>query len=106
MAARLLERSGFLMPCVVVTSDLHLGITNKNQLQALAEDIAAKRPDLTVLAGDIGEGLPNLVACLKLFLGVPGVVGVLAGNHDLWARRGYHSKELWERHLPEAVRDA
>jgi 3',5'-cyclic AMP phosphodiesterase CpdA len=92
------------MPCVVVTSDLHLGITGKYQLEALAEAITAKQPDLTILAGDIGEGLPNFVACLKLFLGVPGVIGVLAGNHDLWARFGSHSKDLWERQLPEAVK--
>jgi 3',5'-cyclic AMP phosphodiesterase CpdA len=106
LAARTLERFMVSMPCVVVTSDLHLGITGRYQLQVLAEDITAKRPDLTVLAGDIGEGLSNFVSCLKLFLGVPGVVGVLAGNHDLWARHGYCSKDLWERQLPEAVRAA
>jgi len=94
------------MPCIVVTSDLHLGITSKYQLQALAEGIAAVEPDLTVLAGDIGEGLPNFVSCLDLFAGIPGVVGVLAGNHDVWARYGYGSQDLWECRLPEAVKAA
>jgi 3',5'-cyclic AMP phosphodiesterase CpdA len=94
------------MPTVVVTSDLHLGITGKYQLQALVEDITAMHPDLTILAGDIGEGLHNFVACLGLFSEVPGVVGVLAGNHDIWARFGYGSKDLWECRLPQAVRGA
>jgi 3',5'-cyclic AMP phosphodiesterase CpdA len=91
---------------VAVTSDLHLGITSKYQLEALVESIAAVKPDLTVLAGDIGEGLPNFIDCLGLFAGVPGAVGVLAGNHDVWARFGYSSQDLWENRLPEAVNSA
>jgi 3',5'-cyclic AMP phosphodiesterase CpdA len=106
-AARRLAKKGWvLMPTIVVTSDLHLGITGKYQLQALVEDITAIHPDLTILAGDIGEGLPKFVACLGLFSGVPGMVGVLAGNHDIWARYGYASKDLWECRLPEEVRSA
>jgi predicted phosphohydrolase len=42
-----------------------------------------------VLAGDIGEGLPNVVECLRLFAQLPGEVAVLAGNHDVWARANY-----------------
>jgi predicted phosphohydrolase len=94
------------MPRIIVTSDLHLGITGKYQLRTLAENIAAERPDLTILAGDIGEGMRNFVACLDIFSCLPGVVGVLAGNHDVWARYGYHSKDLWECYLPRAVRAA
>lgn len=94
------------MAGIVVTSDLHLGITSKYQLQALVEAIAAIEPDLTVLAGDIGEGLPNFISCLSLFTGMPGVVGVLAGNHDVWARYGYSSQDLWDCRLPAAVKSA
>ncbi|MGZ3585250.1 MAG: metallophosphoesterase, partial [Ktedonobacterales bacterium] len=91
------------MPTIVVTSDLHLGITNEARIRQLAEYIETEQPDLTVLAGDIGEGLQNVRACLSLFSRLPGTVAVLAGNHDVWAR-GHHSQDLWERHLPEAVR--
>ncbi|MGZ3664090.1 MAG: metallophosphoesterase [Ktedonobacterales bacterium] len=92
-------------PTIVVTSDLHLGITKEAPLRQLAERIETEQPTLTVLAGDIGEGIQNFRACLSLFSRLPGTVAVLAGNHDVWAR-GHHSQDLWERHLPEAVRDA
>lgn len=93
------------MARIVVTSDLHLGITTAHELRALAERIAAEQPDLTVLAGDIGEGLMNIRACLRLFENLPGQVAVLMGNHDLW-RHGYDSQKLWDELLPGAVRDA
>jgi 3',5'-cyclic AMP phosphodiesterase CpdA len=94
------------MPKIVVTSDLHLGITQAHTLEVLASDIAAEQPDLTVLAGDIGEGLRNFAFCLDLFTALPGQVAVLAGNHDLWVRDGHLSEELWQQVLPEAVRAA
>jgi predicted phosphohydrolase len=94
------------MPTVVVASDLHLGITQASTLSALADRIASERPDLTILAGDIGERVENFVACLDLFKRLPGDVAVLAGNHDVWARRGNASEDLWARLLPEATRDA
>ncbi len=93
------------MARIVVTSDLHLGITTEQELRALADQIAAEQPDLTVLAGDIGEGLANVRACLRLFEGLPGQVAALMGNHDLWMH-GNDSRELWETLLPAAVRDA
>jgi predicted phosphohydrolase len=95
-----------LMMKIVVTSDLHLGITSASTIRKLADEIAAQEPALTVLAGDIGEGLPQFRACLKLFSDLPGDVAVLAGNHDVWARAGYSSQDLWERSLPEAVQAA
>lgn len=94
------------MTRVVVTSDLHLGITTKDQIRFLRDRIAAEMPDITVLAGDIGERLPNVERCLRLFSDLPGQVTVLAGNHDVWARDGCHSRELLERDLPHAARDA
>jgi predicted phosphohydrolase len=94
------------MARIVITSDLHLGITSASILRDLVIMIAAEEPDLTVLAGDIGEGLPNIVRCLKLFAELPGKVAVLAGNHDVWARENYSSQDLWERLLPEAVQAA
>jgi hypothetical protein len=93
------------MARIVVTSDLHLGITTEPELRALAERIAAEQPDLTILAGDIGEGLANVRGCLRLFERLPGQVAVLMGNHDLW-QHGNDSQTLWENLLPQAVRDA
>jgi predicted phosphohydrolase len=73
----------------------------------LVARIAAEQPDLTVLAGDLGEGLDNVRRCLSLFQGMPGEVAVLVGNHDLWVQKGGPSSlDLWERALPDAVREA
>ena len=95
------------MSVIVVASDLHLGITQEEPIRALAERIATAEPELTVLAGDIGEGLARIRECLALFSGVPGRVAVLAGNHDVWAfRDGPSSQDMWERHIPAAVRNA
>lgn len=92
------------MSRIVVTSDLHLGITSEATLRSLAGGIADEQPALTVLAGDLGEPLANFHSCLRLFADLPGEVAVLAGNHDVWARVGHSSQELWERLLPDAVR--
>jgi hypothetical protein len=94
------------MTCVVVTSDLHLGITKEETLKRHVSAIAAEAPDLTVLAGDVAEGYERFRDCLDIFRGLPGKVAVLAGNHDVWARQGRHSWELWERALPAATRAA
>ena len=94
------------MTRVVITSDLHLGITERDEIEALVDAIAAERPDLTVIAGDIGEGMTHIRACLDLFRGIPGQVAALAGNHDVWALDGRHSQDVWERELPDAVRAA
>jgi len=92
------------MATVVVTSDLHLGITSERTLRAMAEDIALEQPDLTILAGDLGEPFHHFVRCLNIFANLPGEVAVLSGNHDIWACEGHSSKDLWERDLPEATR--
>jgi hypothetical protein len=95
------------MTRIVVTSDLHYHITPEEKLRALAGVIAANQPDLTVLAGDLGEPLEHFAACLRCFAGLPGTVAVLAGNHDVWKRKGEHSsQDLWERLLPATTRDA
>lgn len=94
------------MSRIVITSDLHLGITKASTIRTLVSAIEALEPALTVLAGDIGEGLPNFVECLKLFDPLPGDIAVLAGNHDVWARGSTSSQDIWERRLPEAVQTA
>ena len=95
------------MSTIVVTSDLHLGITKAEPIRALAAAIAAEHPDLTVLAGDLGEGLARIRECLALFASLPGRVAVLAGNHDIWSfRDGPSSRRMWEEYLPAVVREA
>jgi predicted phosphohydrolase len=98
------------MARISVTSDLHLGITSEAVILGLARAIAAEGPDLTILAGDIGEGLAAFRRCLSLFSMLPGAVGVVAGNHDLWARQGYSqgytSEQLWSTELPAVTRGA
>ncbi|HEV2405977.1 MAG TPA: metallophosphoesterase [Ktedonobacterales bacterium] len=95
------------MSAIVVTSDLHLGITKVESIRALVEAIAAEQPDLTVLAGDLGEGLARIRECLALFASLPGQVAALAGNHDVWAfRDGPSSQRMWEEYMPAAVREA
>lgn len=94
------------MTRVVVTSDLHLGITDERALRAHAAAITAEAPDLTVLAGDIAEGYTCFEQCLSIFGEAPGEVAVLAGNHDVWAREYHTSQDLWARLLPNATRNA
>jgi hypothetical protein len=100
------------MAKIVITSDLHLGITQREQIEPLVAAIAGERPDLTVIAGDIGEGEANIRDCLALFRGLYGEVAALGGNHDVWALSapwklgGPDSQEMWERILPCAVREA
>ncbi|HEX8995213.1 MAG TPA: metallophosphoesterase [Ktedonobacterales bacterium] len=94
------------MTKVVITSDLHLGITLRYQIDEMIAAIAQEQPDLTVLAGDIGEGIDHIRTCLRLFRDVPGQKAALGGNHDVWALAGAHSAEVWERDLPLAVREA
>jgi hypothetical protein len=94
------------MSRIIVTSDLHLGITTAQEIQALVEQVADAQPDLTVLAGDLGEGLTRIRACLRLFANLPGQVAVLMGNHDIWVYERNPTQALWEELLPQAVRDA
>jgi hypothetical protein len=94
------------MATIIITSDLHLGITSAEVLRDMATAIAAEQPVLTVLAGDIGEPLPNFENCLRVFADLPGDKAVLAGNHDVWGTAGIHSQDLWDHLLPDAARAA
>lgn len=90
---------------IAITSDLHydpLGhLTAPEAVRALAREVAAVRPNLVVLAGDLGHGLAQFRACVACFaeLGLP--LAVLAGNHDVWRdeEAGVGSEALWQREL-------
>lgn len=100
------------MAKIVITSDLHLGITTAAEIEPVVAAIAAELPDLTIIAGDIGEGETCIRDCLALFKDMPGGMAALGGNHDVWALAapwklgGPDSQTMWEQVLPGAVRDA
>ncbi len=93
---------------VAVTSDLHLGLTPEARLRTLAASIAAAAPRVLVVAGDVAEGPAAFLDCLRIFAeALPDCEClVLAGNHDLWAREGAGSRDLFDRLLPSLARDA
>ena len=88
-------------------SDLHVPITSMEGAAAVAREMADFGPDAVVLAGDLAETLPDLSALLTLFrerVGRP--VWMLPGNHDLWTKPPYGSRQLWEERLPRLVVEA
>lgn len=75
---------------VAVLSDLHLGSTlGAPWMRERAAEVAALRPDLVVLLGDILEGrrppAPDVVAALKS-LSAPLGVWAVTGNHETYGR--------------------
>lgn len=88
----------------IITADLHHGITSPARILSLRNEILAHDPDVIVIAGDIGEPAEEFDKCLAVFSGLPCPVGVVIGNHDLYATAGNHSEDLWLRILPGIVR--
>ncbi len=90
----------------VITSDLHYGITSPRRISALKEEMMkAGPPDVVILAGDIGEPVPNFEGCIEVFSDLGCPVGVIIGNHDLYnTGSGFSSEELWSRVLRGLVR--
>ncbi len=69
---------------LAVTADLHWG--HRRGVEAndhLADWVLEQRPDVLVLAGDVGSG-DNFAACLSRFASLPGTKCLVPGNHDLW----------------------
>lgn len=94
------------MTRLVVTSDTHLGITSHWRVQRLVDEIRAEKPDIVAIAGDIGEGIDNIVAAMDMFSKLELPLAVVAGNHDVWNFDKMHpSKEIWERALPEIIQN-
>jgi hypothetical protein len=90
---------------LAITSDLHLPITNKETISALGRDVQAFEPQAFVVAGDVGESLADIERGLQLLREqVRCPIWVLAGNHDLWARPPYDSRQLWLEQVPATVR--
>jgi len=90
------------MPRLVITSDIHLGITSLPRVQKLVRDIAALNPDAVAIAGDIGEGPDNISIVLEEFASLKIPVAACAGNHDVWNHDKKHPSELmWNQILPK-----
>lgn len=93
------------MPTAIITSDLHLGLDPLVSIQFLKDKIVQHDPAVIIIAGDIGESVKNFRACLSLFSYVKCPVGVMIGNHDLYAYdKKYPSEELWTKVLPRIVK--
>lgn len=89
------------------TSDLHLPITEEERISALGREVQTFAPQAFVVVGDVGESLADVKRGLQLLREqVRCPIWVLAGNHDVWARPPYDSRQLWLEQVPAAVRAA
>ncbi|MCK4721313.1 metallophosphoesterase [bacterium] len=95
------------MPRILITADVHLGITTLPRVLKLITDIRAERPDAIAIAGDIGEGVENIEIVLEEFASIGIPVAACAGNHDVWNYDKKHpSEKLWGKTLPEIAKKA
>ncbi len=88
----------------IITSDLHHGITSPVRILSLRKEILRHDPDVIIIAGDIGEPAEEFDKCLSVFSGLPSPVGIVIGNHDLYATAGNCSEDLWVSILPGMVK--
>jgi len=95
---------------VLATSDLHYSPHYARSVESFARQVVAEAPDVLILAGDIGEGLPRFRDCLGLFSALPKATTklVIAGNHDVWRHDEVplSSRALLEEGLPRAAGEA
>lgn len=98
---------------IIVTSDLHLGITLSSTLNILAQEIYEERPHVLALGGDLAETLVDINSfkqCIRIFREkIPEIpILVIPGNHDLWTKKEgeLDSKSLWEHELQRQTETA
>ncbi len=70
---------------VAHVSDMHLGAHSPAAVESLAVDVAAVRPALTVVSGDLTmrARVPQFRAARELLDSLPGPLLVVPGNHDV-----------------------
>lgn len=73
---------------LAVTADLHYPKTSNYSLTHLVQAIERHRPDVVVLAGDLGDTSAYTSASVSFFRRLPCPKLVLAGNHDLYPDTG------------------
>ena len=92
---------------ILATSDLHYSPRFDDAVRAFAREVVAEAPEVFIIAGDVGEGLPRFRACLELFGSLPEstLKLVVAGNHDVWTHADVPmgSRQLLDEGLPDAA---
>src|SRR5688572_13606239 len=89
---------------IALTSDVHYHPPWSDRIQRLASILTEQKPDLLILAGDIGEPIELYKQGLKTFDNVCENKAIIVGNHDVWHRLSAHtSQDLWETLLPQAA---
>lgn len=93
---------------IIITADLHYPMTPADMLRAHAKKISRLKPDIVVIAGDIGEtrlSLANVRDALDFYRDIISAkcpILVIPGNHDLWTDHDeYSSLQLWETLLKQ-----
>ena len=92
---------------LAVTADLHWGIDRRGDAATrdLARYVTEVRPDVLVVAGDVGER-KRFAQCLSLFSGLACPRLVLPGNHDLWTSSpAISSLDVYEHRLPRQAEE-
>jgi predicted phosphohydrolase len=93
---------------LAITADLHWGIRPRGDeaTRLLVSFLQAHRPDVLILAGDIGAA-QDFGPCLELFRGLPCRKAAVPGNHDIWVSaddpRG-DSLRVYREHVPALCR--
>ena len=73
------------MSVIVHVSDIHFGAHEEDLAESLLADVAAQKPDLVVVSGDLTQrARPRQFEQARAFLDrLPGPVLTVVGNHDL-----------------------
>jgi 3',5'-cyclic AMP phosphodiesterase CpdA len=92
---------------IALTSDLHVD-HHADVVPFVAERVAALRPDVLVVAGDLTADEARLEAALAALARVAPRTLFVAGNHDLWCHRdgAVTSRARYEEIIPARARAA
>lgn len=94
---------------IAFTSDLHFDVTGSltpaDEVRRVASEIVASQANVLVACGDLGHPLANFRQCLDVIAGRAPLVGIVAGNHDVWRDEHHSSRELFEQLLPAETRE-
>ncbi len=89
---------------IAITANLLYTPGRHDMLSRMAERMMKERPDVLILAGNLGVGATHFADALTLFDGADCQRLLIAGNQDLWCPVDrIQSDELWASHLPAAA---
>ena len=94
---------------IAITADLHWGVRPSGDeatrlLVSILQD-EDERPDLLILAGDIGAG-KDFGPCLDLFAELPCRKALAPGNHDIWVQESDPRGDSWNVYENVLAREA